>query len=65
MEKRLRHIKSSVDTLREEEKSVSADSLRLKEQLKIISKAHKDQEVPAATCDDLDLFFSVKTCHLC
>lgn len=56
-EKKLQHIKSSVDTLREEEKSVSGDSRRLKEQMKIVSKAQKDQEVPAGTRDHLALFF--------
>lgn len=57
MEKKLQRIKSSVETLREQEKSVSDDSRRLKEQMKIISKAYKDQEVPAGMCDDPALSF--------
>uniref|UniRef100_A0A3Q4GIK2 Structural maintenance of chromosomes 6 n=1 Tax=Neolamprologus brichardi TaxID=32507 RepID=A0A3Q4GIK2_NEOBR len=44
-EKKLQCIKSKIDTLREEQESLSEDNVKLKEQAKIISKAHKDQEV--------------------
>ncbi|XP_035766941.1 structural maintenance of chromosomes protein 6 [Neolamprologus brichardi] len=45
LEKKLQCIKSKIDTLREEQESLSEDNVKLKEQAKIISKAHKDQEV--------------------
>lgn len=45
VEKKLQGIKSRMDSLREEQESLSVDSLRLKEQVKAISKAHKEQEV--------------------
>lgn len=47
IEKKLQCIRGRVDGLREEQESLSGDSLRLKEQVKIISKAHKEQEVPS------------------
>lgn len=47
LEKKLQCIKSKIDTLREEQESLSEDNVKLKEQAKIISKAHKDQEVIA------------------
>lgn len=47
LEKKLQCIKSKIDTLREEQESLSEDNVKLKEQVKIISKAHKDQEVVA------------------
>ncbi|XP_063356281.1 structural maintenance of chromosomes protein 6 isoform X2 [Pelmatolapia mariae] len=45
LEKKLQCIKSKIDTLREEQESLSEDNVKLKEQVKSISKAHKDQEV--------------------
>ncbi|XP_071354182.1 structural maintenance of chromosomes protein 6 isoform X2 [Trachinotus anak] len=45
IEKRLQSIKSRIDSLREEQESQSEDSLALKEQVKVISKAHKEQEL--------------------
>ncbi|TKS86990.1 Structural maintenance of chromosomes protein 6 [Collichthys lucidus] len=45
IEKKLQCIRGRVDGLREEQESLSGDSLRLKEQVKIISKAHKEQEI--------------------
>ncbi|XP_026195156.1 structural maintenance of chromosomes protein 6 isoform X1 [Anabas testudineus] len=45
VEKKLQCIKSRMDRLREEQESLSQDSVKLKEQVKAISKAHKDQEL--------------------
>lgn len=45
LEKKLQCIKSKIDTLREEQESLSENNVKLKEQVKSISKAHKDQEV--------------------
>ncbi|XP_045918494.1 structural maintenance of chromosomes protein 6 [Micropterus dolomieu] len=45
VEKKLQCIKSRIDCLREEHESLSKDSLMLKEQVKVNSKAHKEQEV--------------------
>ncbi|KAI3367517.1 hypothetical protein L3Q82_026369, partial [Scortum barcoo] len=45
VEKKLQYVKSRIDTLRVEQVSLSEDSLKLKEQVKIINKAHKEQEL--------------------
>ena len=45
VEKTLQCIKSRIDSLREERESLSEDNLKLKEQVKVIRKAHKEQEV--------------------
>ncbi|KAM9341065.1 structural maintenance of chromosomes protein 6 [Symphorus nematophorus] len=45
VEKKLQCVRSRVDSLREEQEALSGDNLRLKEQMKIISKAHKEQEL--------------------
>ncbi|XP_039992840.1 structural maintenance of chromosomes protein 6 isoform X2 [Xiphias gladius] len=45
VEKKLQFIKSRVDSLREEKESITEDNLKLKEQMKVISKAHKEQEL--------------------
>ncbi|XP_044022082.1 structural maintenance of chromosomes protein 6 isoform X3 [Siniperca chuatsi] len=45
VEKKLQCIKSRIDSLREEQESLSEDSLKLKEQVKVNSKAHKEQEL--------------------
>uniref|UniRef100_A0A3Q0RNA1 Structural maintenance of chromosomes 6 n=1 Tax=Amphilophus citrinellus TaxID=61819 RepID=A0A3Q0RNA1_AMPCI len=45
LEKKLQFSKSKTDSLREEQVSLSEDNLKLKEQVKSISKAHKDQEL--------------------
>lgn len=55
VEKKLHSIKSRVDSLREKQESLSSDKLRLKEQMKIFSKAHKEQEVLIGKSDNLDL----------
>ncbi|XP_051813828.1 structural maintenance of chromosomes protein 6 isoform X1 [Acanthochromis polyacanthus] len=44
-EKQLQFIESRIDSLRDEQKSLSEDSRKLKEQVKIVSKAHKEQEL--------------------
>ena len=44
-EKKLQVIKSRTDGQREEQVSLSEDNLKLKEQVKIGSEAHKEQEV--------------------
>nr|XP_046268736.1 structural maintenance of chromosomes protein 6 [Scatophagus argus]XP_046268738.1 structural maintenance of chromosomes protein 6 [Scatophagus argus] len=45
VEKRLQCVKSRIDSLRDEQESISRDSLKLKEQMKLISKAHQEQEL--------------------
>uniref|UniRef100_A0A3B5B604 Structural maintenance of chromosomes protein 6-like n=1 Tax=Stegastes partitus TaxID=144197 RepID=A0A3B5B604_9TELE len=45
IEKQLQFIKSRTDSLREEQKSLSEGSRKLKEQVKIVGKAHKEQEL--------------------
>lgn len=45
VEKKLQCIKSRTDGLREEQDSLSEENLKLKEQVKVISRAHKEQEV--------------------
>ncbi|XP_059209079.1 structural maintenance of chromosomes protein 6 [Centropristis striata] len=45
VEKKFQCVKSRVDGLRKEQESLSEDSLKLKEQMKVISKAHKEQEL--------------------
>ncbi|KAK2826575.1 hypothetical protein Q5P01_020789 [Channa striata] len=45
LEKKLQSIKSKMDSLREEQDSLSEERLKLKEQVKVISKAHKEQEL--------------------
>ncbi|XP_070776226.1 structural maintenance of chromosomes protein 6 [Enoplosus armatus] len=45
VEKKLQCIKSRVDSLREEEESLSEDNLKLKEQVKANSKVYKEQEL--------------------
>ncbi|XP_028250414.1 structural maintenance of chromosomes protein 6 isoform X2 [Parambassis ranga] len=45
VEKKLQLIKNKSDGLREEQESLSEDNLKMKEQVKICSKAHKEQEV--------------------
>ncbi|XP_068436036.1 structural maintenance of chromosomes protein 6 [Clinocottus analis] len=45
VEKTLQRIKSRVDSMRREKESLSEDSLRLKDQVKVVSKAHKEQEL--------------------
>ncbi|XP_068577685.1 structural maintenance of chromosomes protein 6 [Cebidichthys violaceus] len=45
VEKTLHCIKSRVDSMRQEQESLSEDSLRLKEQVKVVGKAHKEQEL--------------------
>ncbi|XP_033499479.1 structural maintenance of chromosomes protein 6 [Epinephelus lanceolatus] len=44
-QKKLQCIKSRADSLRKEQESLSEDSRRFKEQMKVISKAHKEQEL--------------------
>ncbi|KAF3700930.1 Structural maintenance of chromosomes protein 6 [Channa argus] len=45
VEKKVQCIKSKMDSLRDEQDSLSEDRLKLKEQVKVISKAHKEQEL--------------------
>ncbi|XP_040916614.1 structural maintenance of chromosomes protein 6 isoform X1 [Toxotes jaculatrix] len=45
VEKKLQCIKNRIESLTEEQESLSEDNLKLKEQVKIISKAHKEQEL--------------------
>ncbi|XP_034418531.1 structural maintenance of chromosomes protein 6 isoform X4 [Cyclopterus lumpus] len=45
VEKKHQCIKSRVDSMRQEQESLSEDNLRLKEQVKVVSKAHKEQEL--------------------
>nr|XP_020463607.1 structural maintenance of chromosomes protein 6-like isoform X2 [Monopterus albus] len=45
VEKKIQHIKSRIDSLRGEQESLKEDSLKLKEQVKVISKAHQEQEL--------------------
>ncbi|KAM6917310.1 structural maintenance of chromosomes protein 6 [Lycodopsis pacificus] len=45
VEKTLQYIKSRVDGMRQEQESLSEDNLRLKEEVKVVSKAHKEQEL--------------------
>ncbi|XP_043997776.1 structural maintenance of chromosomes protein 6 [Gambusia affinis] len=44
-EKRLQVIKQRADSLREEQKSLREDNLNFKQQAKLVSKAHKEQEL--------------------
>ncbi|XP_037602346.1 structural maintenance of chromosomes protein 6 [Sebastes umbrosus] len=45
VEKKLQCIKCRVDSVSQEQGSLSEDNLKLKEQVKVISKAHKEQEL--------------------
>uniref|UniRef100_UPI003AAB4E74 structural maintenance of chromosomes protein 6 n=1 Tax=Centroberyx gerrardi TaxID=166262 RepID=UPI003AAB4E74 len=45
VEKKLQNVKCKIDSLREEQESLSEDNLKLKEQVKANSKAHKEQEL--------------------
>lgn len=45
VEKRLQCIKTTSDSLREEQDSLSEEIVKLKEQVKVVSRAHKEQEV--------------------
>ncbi|XP_036981226.1 structural maintenance of chromosomes protein 6 isoform X2 [Acanthopagrus latus] len=45
VEKKLQSVKSRFESLRDEQESLSRDSHKLKEQMKTISKAHKEQEL--------------------
>ncbi|XP_017277077.1 structural maintenance of chromosomes protein 6 [Kryptolebias marmoratus] len=45
VEKRLQLIKKRSDSLKEEQKTLTGDNLKLKQQVKNISKAHKEQEL--------------------
>lgn len=55
VENKLQDVKSRFDSLREEQESLSRDNHKLKEQMKTISKAHKEQEVLIGSYDDLVL----------
>ncbi|XP_029282466.1 structural maintenance of chromosomes protein 6 [Cottoperca gobio] len=44
-EKKLQCMKSRVDGVGQEQESLSEDNLKLKEQMKLISRAHKEQEL--------------------
>ncbi|XP_070698917.1 structural maintenance of chromosomes protein 6 [Pempheris klunzingeri] len=44
-EKKLQCVESRIDSLRGEQESLSEDSLKQREQVTVISKAHKDQEL--------------------
>ncbi|KAM7376228.1 hypothetical protein PAMP_005971 [Pampus punctatissimus] len=45
VEKTLQCIKRRIDSLREEQESLSEDNLKLKEQVKIVRKSYKEQEL--------------------
>lgn len=45
VEKTLHSIRSSINSLREEQESLFVDNRKLREQVKVIRKAHKEQEV--------------------
>ncbi|KAG7229117.1 hypothetical protein INR49_013059 [Caranx melampygus] len=45
VEKRLQCIKTRSDSLREEQESLSEEIVKLKEQVKVVSRAHKEQEL--------------------
>ncbi|XP_054469577.1 structural maintenance of chromosomes protein 6 [Anoplopoma fimbria] len=45
VEKKLQFIKSRFGSMRQEQESLSEDNLMLKEKVKVVSKAHKDQEL--------------------
>ncbi|XP_013869624.1 structural maintenance of chromosomes protein 6, partial [Austrofundulus limnaeus] len=45
VEKKLQLIKKKSDTLKEQQKTLTEDNLKLKQQVKSISKAHKEQEL--------------------
>lgn len=45
VEKKRQLIKSRVDGMRREQESLSGDNLRLKEQVKVVGRAHKEQEL--------------------
>ncbi|XP_042357224.1 structural maintenance of chromosomes protein 6 isoform X2 [Plectropomus leopardus] len=45
VERRLQCVQSRVESLRQEQESLSEDSHKLKEQMKVISKVHKEQEL--------------------
>lgn len=48
-----------MDSLREEQESLSVDSLKLKEQVKAISKAHKEQEVLIRKDGSISVYFLI------
>ncbi|KAM7403488.1 hypothetical protein PAMA_004105 [Pampus argenteus] len=45
VEKTLQCIKRRIDSVRDEQESLSEDNLKLKEQVKIVRKSHKEQEL--------------------
>ncbi|XP_053192059.1 structural maintenance of chromosomes protein 6 [Scomber japonicus] len=45
VEKTLQCIRNTINSLREEQESLFGDNLKLKEQVKVIRKAHKEQEL--------------------
>ncbi|KAL6105278.1 uncharacterized protein ACO6RY_06840 [Pungitius sinensis] len=45
VEKRIQCIESRVDGMRQERETLSDDSLKLREQVKVVCKAHKEQEL--------------------
>jgi len=53
VEKKRQLIKSRVDGMRREQESLSGDNLRLKEQVKVVGRAHKEQEVLTGKCDNM------------
>lgn len=44
-EKKLQDLQGQIGSLREEQETLSEENLKLKEQVKATSKAHKEQEV--------------------
>lgn len=55
VEKKLQCVKSRIDSLREEQESLSEANLKLREQVKVISRAHQEQEVLIGKRDKLVL----------
>uniref|UniRef100_A0A668AX34 Structural maintenance of chromosomes 6 n=1 Tax=Myripristis murdjan TaxID=586833 RepID=A0A668AX34_9TELE len=58
VEKKLQNLKCKIDSLREEQESLSEENLKLKEQIKANGKAHKEQELHCP-CTPLKLYIQV------